>query len=57
MQNQENSGTTKVIKDVVENDIWAKLIEFWNFVLFPVDTGENTVNITIGNILLIILVK
>ena len=54
MQNQENSGTTKVIKDVVENDIWAKLIEFWNFVLFPVDTGENTVNITIGNILLII---
>ncbi|MBI6120042.1 mechanosensitive ion channel family protein [Salegentibacter maritimus] len=54
MQDQENPEATEVIKEVVEKDIWGNLIEFWNFVLFPIETGENTVNITIGNILLVI---
>ncbi len=55
MQEQENSETTEVIKEVVEEDIWGSIVDFWDFVLFPIETGQNTVHITIGNILLVIL--
>ncbi|SKB66199.1 Mechanosensitive ion channel [Salegentibacter holothuriorum] len=54
MQEQKNPETTEVIKEVVEEDIWGSLVDLWNFVLFPIETGENTVHITIGNILLVI---
>ncbi|PKD18194.1 mechanosensitive ion channel protein MscS [Salegentibacter salinarum] len=54
MQEQENSETTEAIKDVVQQDIWGAIVDIWNFVLIPIETGENTVKITVGLILLVI---
>lgn len=56
MQKKENSGTSEAIKGVVEQDIWGSLVDFWNFVLFSLDTGEIMVQITVGNILFVIFV-
>lgn len=55
MQEQDNSETTQAIKEVVQQDIWGSLVDFWNFVLFPIETAGNTVHITIGNILFVVI--
>lgn len=54
MQEQEKSDTKEAIKDVVEQDIWGAIIDIWNFVIIPIETGENTVKITVGLILLVV---
>ena len=52
MQAQENSGNTT--RETVKQDIWDRIVDVWNFELIPIETGENTVQITVGLILLVV---
>jgi len=54
MQEQEKSDTSDAIKEVVEEDIWGSLVDFWNFILFKYEVSGTPIEITIGLILLVV---
>jgi len=55
MQQQERSETTEAIKEVVEEDIWGSIIDFWNFTLLNYEISGTPIKISVGLILLVIL--
>ncbi|WP_037315389.1 mechanosensitive ion channel family protein [Salegentibacter sp. Hel_I_6] len=54
MQEQETSGASEAIKEVVEEDIWGSLIDFWNLILFKYEISGTPIEITVGLILLVV---
>ena len=43
------------VKEVIEEDIWGSIVDFWNFTLITFGSGENETGITVGLVLLVIL--
>ncbi|MBZ9728827.1 mechanosensitive ion channel [Salegentibacter sp. JZCK2] len=50
----QEQGKSEAIKEVVEEDIWGSLVDFWNFVVFDYEIGGSQQQITIGLIFLVI---
>lgn len=43
------------VKEVIEEDVWGTIVQFFKTDLVPVGEGENAIHITIGLLLLVIL--
>lgn len=54
MQEEESSEATEVIKEVVAEDIWGSIIDFWNFTLFDYEISGTPIKISVGLVLLVI---
>ena len=50
MQQEENTD----IKEIIEEDIWGSIIDFLNYG-FHIPAGENTIHLTIGLLLLLVV--
>ncbi|MBZ9630742.1 mechanosensitive ion channel [Salegentibacter sp. LM13S] len=54
MQEQEGFEATEAIKEVVEEDIWGGIVDFWNLILFKYEVSGTPIEITVGLILLVV---
>ncbi|MBO2544487.1 mechanosensitive ion channel [Salegentibacter sp. BDJ18] len=55
MQEQQKSETSEAILEVVEEDIWGSLVDFWNLILFKYEVSGTPIEITVGLILLVVI--
>ncbi|MGB8705611.1 MAG: mechanosensitive ion channel domain-containing protein [Gillisia sp.] len=46
----------KQVKEVIKQDIWGSIVDFLNYILFHVGSGNNKVGVTVGMILLVVAV-
>ncbi|TDN87218.1 mechanosensitive ion channel-like protein [Salegentibacter sp. 24] len=52
---EQDQGTTEALKEVVEEDIWGNIVDFWNLILFKYEVSGTPIEITVSLILLVIL--
>lgn len=51
----QDQTTKEKVTEVIEQDIWGMLQEFWNFTLFSYNISGEKISITIGLIILVVL--
>ncbi|MCF4102083.1 mechanosensitive ion channel [Gillisia sp. M10.2A] len=47
-------GKVEQVKEVIEENVWGTILDFLNLTIIPLRSGEKEINITVGQILLVI---